>query len=97
MSRYIDVEPFLKNDLIEDKDGNAVGRITHIPIDVLRNAPTADVEQVKHAYWIETPYDFSQSWLAFARCSNCHSPTPVVKYKYCPCCGAKMDGKETEK
>lgn len=56
---------------------------------------TADVEPVRHAHWIKTPVDFERSWLCYEKCSNCgcHSST---SRNYCPDCGAKMDGKESE-
>lgn len=54
---------------------------------MLKNAPTADVEEVKHEEWIERGiYSF--------KCSACGE---VEKYEspYCRWCGAKMDGKES--
>lgn len=50
-----------------------------------------DVEPVRHGRWIETPTS--------AYCSNCHvhwAKSFIISlrrtYKYCPQCGAKMDG-----
>ena len=49
--------------------------------------PTADVEPVRHGHWIWLE-NSSNVWIA--KCSNCGL---VEKYwKYCPRCGAKMDG-----
>ena len=62
--------------------------------DQCRNfTPTADVQEVKHAYWERIPGAY--------RCSECHcSPTldgsgNWALTKYCHNCGAKMDLEET--
>ncbi len=61
-------------------------------------APTADVAEVKHGYWIDKPsgrYLHVASW-----CSVCGNKSGIDGIKnnrhkpYCPNCGAKMDGKE---
>ena len=57
--------------------------------------PTADVEEVKHGEWI---------WLEgnLYECSECPNKTEVDEkmnqplYKFCPYCGAKMDGGDAE-
>lgn len=48
----------------------------------LRNAPTIDAVPVVHARWkmTDSPY-----------CSHCNRVS-VLKYRYCPSCGARMDG-----
>lgn len=49
--------------------------------------PTADVVEVKHGRWIKHElYD---------ECELCHVKT-IYGGNYCPNCGARMDGKETE-
>lgn len=52
----------------------------------LRELPPADVVEVKHGEWIsecEPHYE----------CSECHHWFHLYQYmKYCPNCGAKMDG-----
>lgn len=62
-------------------------------VDVLLNA-----EEVKHGHWdnkiIDARFDVPHT---VARCSNCkgkiwvYAENYVVKYPYCPLCGAKMD------
>lgn len=67
----------------------------------IRNAPPADVAEVKHGKWLNFYNDFS-----VAECSECAdmfevSPDEEPKkefleafkefYHYCPNCGAKMD------
>ncbi|WP_294465538.1 hypothetical protein [uncultured Ruminococcus sp.] len=53
------------------------------------NAPTADVQEVRHGKWIEKPYLLGTSNF----CSLCgeNYGMPHGKYKFCPNCGAKMD------
>ena len=58
----------------------------------IEDIPAADVVEVRHGRWQW------QAW-AFFGCSVCHQLTEmeslrgmIVKYNYCPNCGAKMDG-----
>lgn len=50
---------------------------------VLMQAPTADVEEVRHGEWIEGKI--------LDNCSIC-GEKGFPGWKYCPNCGAKMDG-----
>ena len=45
--------------------------------------PAADVAPVRHGRWLED-----------GTCSKCRCDIPVMEDKYCPNCGAMMDGKE---
>jgi len=49
--------------------------------------PTADVQEVKHGYWIDTT-----AYCGEFTCSICEEMCVTNKYKYCPHCGAKMCG-----
>lgn len=53
------------------------------------NIPAADVAEVRHARWIE----LSRS----SKCSECEFETGRYEpaRKFCPACGALMDGEET--
>ena len=55
--------------------------------------PTADVVEVRHGEWEEERWCDNFQHI----CSLCHKTVRVhpqsVAYKYCPYCGAKMDGK----
>lgn len=57
-------------------------------------APTADVVEVKHGKWGKEKWTKTHQHI----CSRCHATVRVhpesCQYKYCPYCGAKMDGKE---
>jgi hypothetical protein len=59
---------------------------------LIEEAPT--VEERKHGHWIEHPEH------PIGDCSVCGERVPIYsgskKYKICPYCGAKMDGKEGE-
>jgi len=57
-------------------------------IDIIKDAPTADVQEVKHGKW-ETSK--GERYSGRCSCCNCYS---TDDYKYCPNCGAKMDLKE---
>lgn len=58
-------------------------------IDVIEDAPAADVAPVVHAQWIE-----DESGIII--CPECkRGYNLIAKFtNYCPACGAKMDGKE---
>ena len=58
----------------------------------LREFPTADVEPVRHAWWIDGKYS-----LIYPHCSMCGKfSQDGSKTLFCPNCGAKMDGKEND-
>lgn len=69
-------------------------------IDCIKNAPTADVEIVKHGKWDNIPNTYmsiASKDVAYSgnaiTCSVCHEVNPnAYKTNYCPNCGAKMDG-----
>lgn len=59
---------------------------------MLKNAPAADVEEVRHGEWI-FGITMNHEWM---KCSECLvSQTPTGVFAYCPNCGAKMDRKES--
>lgn len=83
--RLIDADEILK-----DKVSNA-----YISRFEIENAPTAEVQEVRHAHWIPKS-------LGNCECSNCHEEYGICggllgDYNYCPNCGAKMDGKENKR
>lgn len=57
---------------------------------IIRSAPVADVEPVTHGRWIEKPFLMGTSRF----CSKCgdNFGMPHGVYRYCPTCGARMDG-----
>ena len=56
-------------------------------IDVIEDAPVADVAPVVHGRWIMHDDEFGLT----CECSACHIET-MGDGNYCPNCGAKMDG-----
>ena len=54
--------------------------------------PAADVAPVRHGRWERViPSKSAAKWSTKVSCSNCHS-AGYAHHKYCPNCGAKMDG-----
>ena len=56
----------------------------------LKSVPSADVVEVRHGHWI------NDIGYAGWTCSECGDHEGNKTDKYCPHCGAKMDGKEQE-
>lgn len=73
--------------------------------EAIRNAPTVDAVPVVHGRW---EYGENESGYDGYYCSKCfghvrwygkaseQSINFIEKYNYCPFCGARMDGNETE-
>lgn len=62
---------------------------------VIQGMPTVDAVPVVHGQWKEDP-----SGYGFWICSACgfvsEASAADMLYKFCPVCGAKMDGKDGE-
>ena len=58
---------------------------------VIRKIPTADVVEVKHGKWLKVQ-ELSPRYV----CTCCNHLYNNMGYKYCPNCGAKMDGGNAE-
>ena len=64
----------------------------------IRNAPAADVAPVVHGEWLRVDDDWNS--LTTIQCPICSEEwcfetdddVSLLNYKYCPNCGAKMDG-----
>lgn len=95
MARY--VEAVNSAEIISEKLNIPLGDL----VDVFAEIPTADVVEVKHAYWqvCEDEYEICASEFV---CSNCKESFVTSELtdeqflqmlKYCPNCGAKMNGK----
>ena len=67
--------------------------------DELENAPPVDAEPVRHGHWIEGNnfhwYSNSCSCCGYTRTTDIKS-NGWNQWKYCPMCGAKMDGERRE-
>ena len=63
-------------------------------IDIIEDIPSADVAPVRHGHWIKN--DPHCDGLAFLwNCSECGEESDEG-YRYCPACGARMDGENDE-
>ena len=81
MARYVDVD-----NLIAEYDRVHIGEPGGAR-KLMVDAPTADVQEVKRAKWIISSNGY------YPYCSHCKTePKNGVMTKYCPECGARMDG-----
>ena len=95
MAKYIDLEAALRE--IERRERLMVGDKT-ITVDALKrfllNRPAADVAPVVHGRWVPTKAPFMNEC---KDCSVCGYRTVWGhRYNYCPNCGAKMDGGDSD-
>ena len=104
MAEYIEREALLRE--IERRERFMVGDKT-ISVDALKrfilNRPAADVAPVVHGQWKEMHYEGGiLDGTNFDRCSVCgyervfDDPAFKTVFKYCPNCGAKMDGGDSD-
>lgn len=103
MSDYIDRAALgiglCNRDIFENK-GYADG--WNAAVKILKEAPAADVQEIKHGKWIETQEPLGWCDVDCAECSACHESWIIDEdssiddyecmWHYCPNCGAKMDG-----
>ena len=93
MAEYIDLEATLRE--IERRESLMVGDKT-ISVDALKrfllNRPAADVAPVVHGRWMPFHSDVSGD---IQYCSACEIGFGA-KMDYCPHCGAKMDGGDSD-
>ena len=94
MARYIDADALMKK-LNKDPIGQTI--VQRYNIDGFIEAfPTADVVEVKHGNWVGIDDDPCETF----ECDRCgfvlDDWVQGALYNFCPNCGAKMDGKETE-
>ena len=62
--------------------------------DVIRSVPAADVAPVVHGKW--APSEENPGFLVCSACGDCYVVDEWAdgkKWRYCPNCGAKMDGR----
>lgn len=58
----------------------------------LRGMPAADVAPVRHGRWIVKGYVCGETEYQCSECKETEWRTSASRLKYCPFCGAKMDG-----
>ena len=103
MSRYVDVE---KIPLINTQGVSENGDVFVSLLDVwkaIRQTPTADVVEVRHATWVEDEQTYCGAGRCNYTCTVCGGMISAIRkettehlYPYCPFCGAKMDGERKE-
>ena len=103
MSDYIKRE-----DALEQFDYYDLGEYLTTQIrGMLMDIPSADVAPVRHGHWdVREPMPMHDikgnlSWGNWYVCTGCGFATTAIEghitqYKYCPSCGAKMDGEEND-
>ncbi len=91
MAEYIEREALIKQreEFWQDGCDHMAVRVTNII-----NIPAADVVEVRHGKWSVVYVDAGHIDMEkMYKCSMCGS-RKYNDYKYCPNCGAKMDGKD---
>lgn len=63
--------------------------------------PAADVAPVVHARWIHSRYEDCSEQFELVKCSQCNHEAYAMAFyvrggNYCPNCGAKMDGGDSD-
>lgn len=96
MARYIDADKLMQklSRMIDycktDSKINGLTALFQVG-DAIMDSPAADVIREVHGHWKSRGGKYA------IICSVCAEPYFFVdtsKYDYCPCCGAKMDGKD---
>lgn len=59
-----------------------------------QNIPSADVSPVKHGKWLYKGYVCGDTAYQCSACDEIEWRTSCDRLKYCPFCGAKMDGED---
>lgn len=101
MARYIDADNLI-NELsaacmpIYEKGITGILGDNSSIADIINEQPTADVQEVKRGYWISERDPDENNRIQCFHCSVCdddfHYIGAFVATKYCPNCGARMDG-----
>ena len=104
MSRFFDADKIDWRLIIPTNATVAEENMIYRARKLVESQPTADVVEVKHGEWKECEIvqerldePIIDEWQS-ARCSACgkYHTTPYMYYfdnfKYCPSCGARMDG-----
>ena len=94
MAEYIEREALLKK--AYELQGGSFS--TGLIVEQIEKAPAVDVVEVKHGEWIYCPQTINlQSHFYCSVCNGIRLEHYVKNnFKYCPNCGAKMDGGRNE-
>lgn len=100
MAEYIEREALINvcKEIIQDKWNEKACPVSWSHayadfIDDIENQPAADVEPVRHGEWQYQPptATLNGAWKC-TTCKCCFWEHTANEFKYCPNCGAKMDG-----
>ena len=70
-------------------------------IDIIDDFPAADVAPVVHGRWEHSRYEDCSEQFELVKCSQCNHEAYAMAFyvrggNYCPNCGAKMDGGDSD-
>lgn len=85
MAEYLERESIL-NAIRKNSDFYVDQQGLYLSCELIAAMPAVDVQPVKRGKWIGVDYD------TYFECSECKHMTDWQLYKYCPYCGARMDG-----
>ena len=88
MAKYIDAEALI-NEL------QSHGAICDFGVFLMGEQPAADVQEVKHGQWEEERLVSGEIKYTCSKCGQVFQGESL-DFNYCPNCGAKMDGKESD-
>ena len=102
MAEYIEREALL-TDLCDDMCGLKYTGVCENcrVVALIADAPAADVAPVVHARWIHSRYEDCSEQFELVKCSHCNHEAYAMAFyvrggNYCPSCGAKMDGGDSD-
>lgn len=91
MARYIDAEETIRRIDLFIEGGSVFKSVLRSIKRLINNVPTADVVEVVHGEWIRQDETFTRFM-----CSECGTKNHNIRWRFCPNCGTKMDGKKVE-
>ena len=97
MTKYVNADELFQEDFTDFWHDKADQKVFE---NILIDAPTADVVEVRHGKWKIKQDDFYCEYMMCSCCKEEFYPddadTVDTTPNYCPNCGAKMDGERKE-
>ena len=88
MAEYIERESAIESIMSQPPDAH----YPHWYADKIKALPAADVAPVRHGLWRKGGYVCGETEWQCSACGETEWRTSIYRLKYCPFCGAKMDG-----